>query len=199
MSVEASFGDLMVRLRRGDGSAAAAVFHQYARRLVGLARSRLNGRLRQKVDPEDVVQSAFGSFFRRQAGGDVEVGSWDSLWSLLAVITVRKCGRWAAYFRTARRDVRREVAPRPGRDDFGPGPEGEARGPTPAEAAMLAETVEGLARSLDARERRILELSLEGLKAPQISARLGCSERTVFRMRERIKTRLRAESARKAG
>ena len=44
---------------------------------------------RQKVDPEDVVQSAFRSFFTRQAAGQFDVASWDDLWGLLVVITVR--------------------------------------------------------------------------------------------------------------
>ena len=32
------------------------VFERFSRRLIGLARAHLNGRLQHKVDPEDVVQ-----------------------------------------------------------------------------------------------------------------------------------------------
>ena len=63
------FAGLMRRLRSGEDAAAREVFERYTRQLVGLARRRLDERLAGKVDPEDVVQSAFKSFFVRQARG----------------------------------------------------------------------------------------------------------------------------------
>ena len=65
-----SFDDVMGRLRAGDQSAAATeIFQRFARRLIGLARTRLDDRVRSKVDAEDVLQSVFRSFFVRQAVG----------------------------------------------------------------------------------------------------------------------------------
>ena len=53
-----SFDDVMGRLRAGEQSAAATeIFHRFARRLIGLARTRLDDRVRGKVDAEDVLQS----------------------------------------------------------------------------------------------------------------------------------------------
>ena len=52
----------MARLRAGDNAAAAEVFRRFANRLIGLARTHLDARVRQKVDPEDVMQSALKSF-----------------------------------------------------------------------------------------------------------------------------------------
>src|SRR4051812_14113370 len=104
MPDEESFADLMARLRAGDQDAAARVYQHFARRLIGLARSRLDGLMRRKEDPEDVVQSVFRSFFARQAGGQFDLDDWNSLWSLLTVITLRKCGHRVEYFRAARRD-----------------------------------------------------------------------------------------------
>src|SRR5262245_8961171 len=91
MSPNDSFQQLMARLRAGDDDAASAVFHRFARRLIGLARSHVDSWLQHKVDPEDVVQSVYESFFRRHQEDLFEVQSWDSLWSLLTLITVRKC------------------------------------------------------------------------------------------------------------
>jgi RNA polymerase sigma-70 factor (ECF subfamily) len=173
----------MARLRAGDDEAAARVFRRFARRLIALAQAHLSATLRQKEDPEDVVQSAFKSFFRRQAGRPYEVDGWDNLWSLLALITVRKCQDRAAEFRAACRDVGREAAD--GAVLFG-------REPTPSEAAMLAETLEGVLRGLDERDRRIVVLSLQGCASPEISADLGCTERTVYRVLARVKKRLEA-------
>ena len=45
-------------IHRRNGYEAAAV-DEFADRLLRLARSRLPGRLQQRVDPEDIVQSVF--------------------------------------------------------------------------------------------------------------------------------------------
>jgi RNA polymerase sigma-70 factor (ECF subfamily) len=183
---EQSFADVMAHLRAGDDEAAAQVFHRFAHRLIGLARSRLGPVMRQKVDPEDVLQSVFKSFFVRQAGGQVQAEDWDALWGMLVVITLRKCGRRVNHYRAARRDVRREV----GHEPAGPsGAAWEAADPEPApeEAAMLTETVEQLLASLEGKQREILTLSLQGQSVPEISAALGCTERTVYRVLERVK------------
>ena len=52
---------------------------------------------------------------------------------------------------------------------------------------MLTETIERLMRSLEGRHREILALSLQGHPPAEISARLGCTERTVYRVLERVK------------
>src|SRR6266478_2806061 len=88
MAEEPSFDDLMTRLRADDSMAATNLFRRYSRRLIGLARTRLQGEMKRKVDPEDVMQSVFRSFFRRHADGKFELEGWDNLWSLLACITL---------------------------------------------------------------------------------------------------------------
>jgi len=85
-----SFDELLAQLRNRDNHAAAEVFHRYRCRLIGLARQNLDGRLQRKLGPEDVVQSVFRTVFRRLADGEFELGDWDSLWSLLTCVTVRK-------------------------------------------------------------------------------------------------------------
>ena len=45
----------------------------------------------------------------RQAEGQFEVAGWNELWSLLAVITLRKCGHKVQHYRAACRDTRREA------------------------------------------------------------------------------------------
>jgi RNA polymerase sigma-70 factor (ECF subfamily) len=189
MNPSASFEDLMARLRAGDGDAAAQLFHRFTHRLIGLARSRLEGPIRRKVDPEDVLQSVYRSFFRRHAQGEFNLDGWDSLWGLLAVITLRKCGRWQEHFRTARRNLKAEENPS---DPAAGGVPSEALAdePTPAEAAMLTETVEELLAGLQERDRAIVTLALQGYSAVEISAQLGLIERTVYRVLERVKKRL---------
>jgi RNA polymerase sigma-70 factor (ECF subfamily) len=188
MSQEQSFDDLMARLRTGDQDAAAQVFDRYAKQLIQLAWRQLGPKLRQKLDPEDVLQSVFRSFFSHQAAGEITgLESWDNLWGLLVVITMRKCRRQIKRFHYARRNVQREI-PVPSSD-----PESESQAgltsdePTPAEAVMLTETVEQLMSRMDARQQEIFSLSLQGRTVPQISEQLGCTERLAFRVLRRVR------------
>ena len=175
-----SFDDLMARLRAGDEEAARTLFDRYAERLIALARSRLGQRMRQKVDPEDVLQSVYKSFFLRQAAGQFHLAGWDSLWGMLTVITMRKCGRLVTHYRAGMRDLRREAAADAVPDDW----DALAHEPAPEEAAMLAETVEQLLRGLEERERDMVRLSLQGLSVAEISSQVGRTRRTVQRSAE---------------
>jgi RNA polymerase sigma-70 factor (ECF subfamily) len=199
MADDPSFAELMARLRAGDQAAAAVVFHRFARQLIDLARLHLDTQIRQKVDPEDVTQSVYKSFFLRHAEGQYRLANWDSLWGLLTVITLRKCGRWQEHFHTQGRDVDAEVSLRPAGDGSGGGWEALAREPSPAEAAMLTETVEKLLGDLEGRDREIVALGLQGYSKAEISDRLGRPERTVYRVLEHVRKRLEQMRAEGAG
>jgi RNA polymerase sigma factor (sigma-70 family) len=190
MTDDPAFDLLMDRLRRGDQEAARQIFQRFAHRLVGLARTRLDSQLRQKIDPEDVMQSAFKSFFHRHGEGQFELDDWDGLWALLTLITLRKCGHKVEHFQAACRNVRREISPATSEEDSSNQWQAIAREPTPDEALLLTEAVEQLFHGLEDGERQILELSLQGYKASEISTQLGRAERSVYRLLERIKRRL---------
>jgi DNA-binding CsgD family transcriptional regulator len=57
---------------------------------------------------------------------------------------------------------------------------------------MLTETVEHLMWCLEGRHREVLTLSLQGHPPAEISSRLRCTERTVYRVLERVKQYLEA-------
>lgn len=187
MDPSLSFQDLRRRLEAGEPNAAADIVRRFAQRLTALASSRLAANLRRKVDPEDLVQSAFKSFFRAQAGDAVDLADWNTLWSLLATITLRKIGYQVRHFLTAKRNVRREEPP-PGNDDSSF--EALAREPTPEEAALFSETAALLLESLEPRTRQIVELSLQGLTHEEIADTVGLTERSVYRQLERVRLRL---------
>jgi len=177
--------------------AGRELFGRFAQRLIALARLNLDARLRNKVDPEDVVQSVYKSFFLRYADLPLEEDENGGLWALLTLITLRKCADRARYYGTERRNVSREA---PAHSADAPEPWREALGhePTPEQAAMLTETVEQLLVELDASERPLLELSLQGFSTQEISEQLGRAERSVRRFRERVRKqleRMRLESA----
>jgi RNA polymerase sigma-70 factor (ECF subfamily) len=184
------------RLRAGDQDAAEEVFRRFASRLIALARTRLDTQMCRKVDPESVAQSAFRSFFLRQAKGQFELDDWDSLWSLLVRITVRKCAHRVAAFHAKCRDVRREAAS-PGMDqESGLLWEAIARDPTPEEAASLTETVEYLMGRLDPTHQRIVMLRLQGYSVREIAREVGRTERTVHRVLGLFRDGLRRMEAR---
>jgi RNA polymerase sigma-70 factor (ECF subfamily) len=188
-----SFPQFLARLQDRDGEAAREVFQRFSSQLIALARRRFAPAFRCKVDPEDVVQSAYKSFFVRYGDGRMEVDDWSGLWGLWTLITLRKCAERIRFHRAGRRDLARDVSMPPGDDDGVPWREVAGREPTPYEAAELAETIDRLLASVSEDERPVIELSLQGYSAPEISRRLDRAERTVRRLRERVRGRLERE------
>jgi RNA polymerase sigma-70 factor, ECF subfamily len=183
-----SFTALLNRLRSDEDAAARDVFNRYSRQLIALTRRQFEPRLAHRIDPEDVVQSAFKSFFIRHREGKLRVGDWDNLWALLSLITRRKCADRVEYLRARRRDVDRETAAPVEADQ--PWQLAMDRQPLPEEVASATETVERLLGSASDDERPVLELSLLGHTAAEIALQLGKALRTVHRLRERIHKQL---------
>lgn len=189
MPADDSFSALLAQLHSDDNKAAEHIFHRFAGQLIALARSQLQQGLQGKVDPEDVMQSVFGSFFRRHQAGQFQLDSWDSLWGILTVMTLRKCGHLREYFQAARRDVRREEqSPVAAVQALG---NICAREPTPEEAAGLTDLLEHVLRDFDEHGRRIIFLHLQGYNHTEIGAEVGRSERTVQRTIARVRKRLK--------
>jgi RNA polymerase sigma-70 factor (ECF subfamily) len=176
------FAQLAERLFAGDENAAREVHCRYTPRLVALARERLPAAIRARTDPESVVQSVYRSFFNRAQDGQFAFGDWDDLWGLLARITVRKCLNRVRFHRQECRDVHREGA---GPDWTVPDPE-----PSPYEIAVLHETLTAVFTGLGDRDRGIVEGLLQGRTVEEVRAQVGCGERTVRRVRERIRDQL---------
>jgi RNA polymerase sigma-70 factor (ECF subfamily) len=187
--VSDSFADFLTRLQRRDDAAAQDLFGRFTHQLIGLALRHIDAGLRHKVDTEDVVQSAYKSFFFRYGDAKLNIVNWNSLWGLLSLITVRKCAERAAYHRAERRDAAREMS-QPRENETSPWLEPFSREPTPHEAAVLNETIKQLFAKLDTDERRVLELSLQGYTTREISEQLGRAERTVRLLREGVRHRL---------
>ena len=186
MANDPAFAQVISKYRSGDEVAAREVFGRFVHRLVALASKQFDQRVRSKEDPEDVVNSAYKSFFRRDVRAPFDLSDWDGLWALLATITVRKCIDRREFWRAECRDVGRE-------DGAGFEPTAQSweeavdREPTPDQALALAETLERLFVRLGPDRREVAELSLQGYTAPEIVDRCGCSERTVGRVLARVR------------
>ena len=184
---DVGFDELMARVRSGDGAAETVVFRRFLQRLIALAARQFDGWIRDQADVENVVLSAYKSFFRRNQRGEYDLTGWDELWALLMIITLHKCTKRRKHLRAARRDAGRQV-PLAGHDHHMTWvPD---RSPTPEEAAILTETLEQLLQSMTPDDRPMVEHILMGYTALEVAERLDCSERTVRRVRQRAKLQL---------
>jgi RNA polymerase sigma-70 factor, ECF subfamily len=191
MGAHDSFAEVERKLREGDQDAATEIFCRFAKGLIGLAHTKLDIRVLPKEGPDDVVQSVFRTFFIRHRDGEYDLATWDKLWSMLTVITVRKCLNRNEYYLAKRRDVRREVPAADWKDAAAGLSEFIDRKPTSLEAAVLIENVKHMMHGLEPDERAMIALRLQGYKNREISAQVGCSERTVTRVHAHIEDRLR--------
>lgn len=166
---------------------ADAIFNRYAGRLMRVARERLGVRLQSKVSPEDVVQSVFKSFFRRQHEFEFNRDDADGLWGLLVVITIRKCAKWADVFGAGKRSTERETSFNAETDSGHRWHEAVDQDPGPEEAAMLSELIERLMRRLDARQQQMLALRMQGFELEEIADQVRSSRRTVARVVAEVK------------
>lgn len=188
MAQDLSFHQVLAGLRAQDNEAATRVYNRFARRLIALARGQLNPRVLQRLDAEDVVQSVFKSVFLRLGEGQFEVGSWDSLWALLAAIAVNKSRKWVDYYQAQARDLDREKPLNAGTSDSSW--QVIDREPTPPEALALTETLEQILKDLEEREQTIVSLSLQGYEVAEISSHLGCTESKVYRLLRLVRHQL---------
>ena len=102
------FRDLMRRFREGSEEAAEEILREYEGRMLR-ARDALDGRLRSKFDPDDIVQSAWESFVRRRDNADrfenpERLGAF--LVGTVRDLAHRQSQRWLA---TEQHDVGRET------------------------------------------------------------------------------------------
>ena len=180
--------ELLRRWEQGDSRAARQVFDRYVERLLALARNRIGAKLGRRIDAEDVVQSAYRSFFVHAAGREYTIEQSGDLWRLLADITLNKLYGQAEKHTAARRSIDREDAA-----DASARPVAFQRGPTPVEAIALAEQLHLVFERLSPIERTALTARLQGQANEQIAAAIGKSPRTVRRLLAEAEGRLEQE------
>jgi RNA polymerase sigma-70 factor (ECF subfamily) len=177
---------LLARWRAGDQEAAARLWHRYATRLVGLARKWLTAEMARQQDPEDVVQSAYRSFFAGARSDVFVLRHSGDLWRLLVKITRNKL---RDRFKRQRRLKRGG-----GHDGTEPAPreaEPVCPRPTPADAAALADEIRLVLAPLGPGQRCMVELRLQGYTLEEVAAATGHNERTVRRVLQRVEEHLR--------
>ena len=176
ISPEQSDGSLLRRFRAGQSDAATLLYLRYADRLRRLAAVQSGSALRPRVDPEDIVQSVFRTFFRRAARGEYHVPEGEELWKLFLVIALNKIRATAAHHRAAKRDVR--VTQSGAAFDQAMG---NATSPDEVSLTTLRLVVEEVMDKLVASQRVIIEKRIEGYQVEEIARQTGRARRTVER------------------
>ena len=168
--------ELLDQFLAGKGEAAAAIFDRYVERLLALARTRIGSKLRRRIDPEDVVQSAYRSFFLHAQDGEFQLDRSGDLWRLLASITLNKLYGQIEKQTAAKRSINREVAEDAALAGLA------AREPTIADVIAVAEQLTLILDGLTADERFVLMATLQRQRPGEIAETIGKSERTVRRL-----------------
>lgn len=185
MGEERSLTDLVRRHRQGESQAASELFAHYAQRLARVADQYLSRKLAGRVDAEDVVQSAFRTFFLRSARGEFQIDSRAQLWQLLVKITVRKARQQGRRHTAAARDVEAE---QPAAEDGILA--AVASEPGPEEAIILMDQIQTLLRGLPDLHCQVLQARLQGHSAAEIAVQLGVARQTVYRALKVLQQRL---------
>jgi DNA-directed RNA polymerase specialized sigma24 family protein len=144
--------------------------------MVGFARARMNPRLQVRVGASDVAASAMKSVLLGVQPGEFDLDGDNTLWPLLATVTLNKIrNQWKSH--TAQRKDLRLSQPLDAcawlLEDC----------PPQACETEMKDLVDCLLAQFSPRRQNILRLALEGYGVGEIATTIGISERTVYETR----------------
>ena len=177
--------------RGGDENAARQIVERYFDRLLALAGRRISQRLASRVDPEDIVQSVFRTFFVRLKDGQFVFQDEDDLCKLLMRITLHKTLRQVAFHKAAKRDPNLEANQGDHHRDLllallDKEPSAEA-------TVAFLDQLDHFLDQLEPQTRRIIEMRLQGYTNDEIAKELNVYDRKIRRAVERVRDLAREE------
>jgi RNA polymerase sigma factor (sigma-70 family) len=181
-----SDASLLRRLKAGEEDAATDLYQRYAARLLNLAAAQTSSDLKQRVDPEDIVQSVFRTFFRRASLGEYVVPDGDELWKLFLVIALNKIRAVGGYHKAAKRDVRQTTGGETSTSDAAVTPDDVAY-------RTLQLTIDELLAPLPGVQQEIIRLRIDGHEVAEIAGKVGRAKRSVERILQEFRQRLQGQ------
>lgn len=178
--------ELIAKWRDGSQDAAALLMDRYRLRLIALVASRISKNREYLIDPEDVVQSAMGSFFRSaspQSPSRLQIDTALSVWNLLAVFARRKLSRSLTRMDAAKRGAgwsRQPVIDFASLEEIAVSQLTDGR-----ETKWASELMAEFYSTITPDQMKLLELLLHGYTQKEVATKLAIDERTV---RRRIKS-----------
>lgn len=179
--------NLFADWKEGDEDAAFVMFERYVNRLTALARSRLSPRMQQRLDPDDIVQSAYRVFFDRASRNEFSLQRTGDLWRLLAAITLKKVQAKVEFHQAQKRSITNDAGQSDSSTFFAAPIEAVDREPTPDESVALLEEIQHVLAKLDPIQRDIVEKRLGGMEVEEIAEAVQRSDRTVRRALEVVR------------
>ena len=171
---------LLVRFQAGEDDAATALYTRYAERLMTLAHRNAGDDLSARVDAEDIVQSVFRTFFRRVSDGHYLIPEGEELWKLLLVIALNKVRMIAEHHRAAKRDISQTRSI--GQQEFA----------NRADATeVLRMTIDDILVTLPEPHQQVVHARIDGYEIAEIAQRVALSRRSVERILQSFRKRLR--------
>lgn len=165
---EASFPDLIRRVRAGDEQAATDLVRRYEPEIRREVRFLLRDPfLRRSFDSMDICQSVMGSFFLRAALGEYDLDRPEDLVRLLISMTRNKVVDATRRQRAQRRDHRRATSLE--------AVDVEARTPTPSAVVEGRELLAMFRDRLTEEERQLADLRALGREWADIAGEVGGS------------------------
>lgn len=187
--VSETFESLIARAREGDTAALAELVRLYEPEVRIVARVLLGPALRPHLDSLDLVQSVHRSLMMGLRMDKFDISTPQNLIALTLTMVRRKAAR---KWRHARRQQR--LSHGPGQKERLPellaslvSPEAD-----PAHTAQLNDAIAQLCAGLNERERRVMELRLQGYNTVETARELGEDANVLRAYLSRLRERLRS-------
>ena len=162
--------------------ASLKIHSRYQNRLIQLAKKRLLGVLKSKIDPDDIAQETFAAFFAMADKNEVRWEERGDLWRLLAGIAINKVKQQFEHYSALKRDLKTETQLPETTSQVGE-----------RDVSELTELVEHVLESEKPLVTTVLNLRLAGFSFEEIADRVGRSTRTIRRLLESLKAKLLAD------
>lgn len=178
---------LLTAARGGDQAALAELTQLYEPQLRVVARTRLGPALRPYLDSVDLVQSVHRSLLIGLRGNRFDISTPHNLIALAMTIVQRKVARHWRHLQRQRRlesgvltgDLAQNLSSLSGCSE------------DPAKAAEFNDQVRHICNALDAGERRVLEMRLEGHSIAEVARSMGLDPHLLRVRLGRLRQRLR--------